>query len=115
MEVAHGDARGQQGVVGVDGGHGGGGFSREVVEFHGRHAVVETHDDLFGDLDEVDVVGVEVVGEFAQPRRDFVEGHLFAAPGTFDYLHHDCGCVGFLIVVSIVGLDVNGLGLKGLA
>ncbi len=98
VQVAHGNTRGKQGIVRVNGGHGSGCFSRQVVEFDGGHAVVKSHDDLLGDFDKVDVIGIETIRHFAEARRDLVERHFLFLTAAFDYLHHDCGCIEIVLL-----------------
>lgn len=51
MEVGDGDAGGEDGVVGVLGGEGGGRLGGELVELHRGHARVDAGDDLLCHLD----------------------------------------------------------------
>jgi hypothetical protein len=87
VQVAHRDAGRQDGVVRVPGGQRGGRLGRQVVEFDGRHAIVDAVDDLFGHLDGRHEILIKPVAKFFNAGGDFIELDRFTAAIAFDYEH----------------------------
>ena len=94
VQVAHGNAGGQDGVVGVLGGERGGGFGGQVVELDGRYTVVDAINHLLGHLNRRHEIHVEPVAELLDAGRNLIELHGFAAAVAFDYQHKRCRLMG---------------------
>ena len=83
MQVRDGNPGGQDGVVGVLGGHGGGNFRCQVVEFHRRYAIVDAVDHFFGDFDRADEIRVKAVAKLFNPGSNFIKFNRFAPAISF--------------------------------
>lgn len=91
VQVAHGNAGGQDGVVGVLGGERGGRFGGQVVELDGRHAIVNAVNHLLGHLNRRHEVHVQAVAKLLDAGRNLVELHRFAAAVALEYQHKRTG------------------------
>lgn len=80
VQVGHGDPSGQQAEVGVVDGHVRRRLRREFIELGRRDAGIDSLDNLLGDGNVVDEVGVEAVAKLLDARRDLVEQNLLGTP-----------------------------------
>jgi len=108
LQVGDGNARGEDGIVGVVGRAVGSSFGRQVVELHGRDAIEDTRDDLFffangslkgvprrrknrthlhGNLCGVDKALVQALAKVCDAGGDLVESDALAASVSFDDVH----------------------------
>lgn len=87
MQVGDGDPGRERCVVGVGGGHGGGGLGGELVELAGGDALVDAGADLLRDEHRVAVLLAEPVAELLEPRRDLVEVHRLRPPVPLHDVH----------------------------
>lgn len=73
VQVGHGDSGSQNGVVGMQSGHVGGGLGSQVVELDGADSLVDSGGNLEGDLDGIHVVGIKAVTQPLDTSSDFVD------------------------------------------
>lgn len=73
MQVTNTNPRGEDGEVGVLRGVVRRGLSSELIELDGGDAGVHSLDDLLGDADGVDELGVEAIAELGDAGGDLVE------------------------------------------
>jgi hypothetical protein len=73
VEVGHGDACSENGVVGVGGCHVCSSLGSQVIQLDCVDALVDTGNDLHGNSSSVDMVGVEAVTQPRDTSCDLVE------------------------------------------
>ena len=84
VEVAHGDARREPREVRMLRRHVGRRLRRELVELVGRHAVVHSLNHFLREDVRLDVLGVQTVAQFFDPRRDLVVSYNFLLAVALD-------------------------------
>ena len=73
MQVADGNAAGQQGVIRMTDGQGCRRFCSKVIEFRGGDPVIEAFYHFFGHVDGIHKTPVKAITEFFNAGGDFVE------------------------------------------
>ena len=84
VEVRHTNSRGQPRKVRMLRRHVGRRLGGELIQFMGRDAVVDALDDLLGQDVRLDVLAVEAVAQFFDPRRDLVVSYNFLLAVALD-------------------------------
>ena len=109
VQVAHGDAAGEQRIVRVLHRHGGGHLGGEVVQLRSGDTVEDAVDHLEGDLGGIHD-GIELVAELLHTGGDLVELDRLPASVALNYIHASSSL--FLWMVGLppcirVGFSVN--------
>ena len=90
VKVVDADAGRQSAVVGVMRGQRSRGFSGELVQLSGGHAVVEPLDGQLRDVARVNPCGVEALGKFDEFFMNGIKSYIFSLALPVDNLHsHD--------------------------
>ena len=78
VQVGDRDAGCQDRVLGMLGGHRGGGLSRQLIQLHSGDSGIDTLHDLLGDDSSIHMLGVQTIAQLVDAGCDLVEVHHFS-------------------------------------